>query len=384
MKNKTFLFTILSFLCLGAMSCKNLTYDVAEKKGVEVIPLVEMADEDQFNPSPDAISAFLWPSELYVERGQELGYLESHNNYQSYIEELSAKVFLASDEFDEWTLRYFDMRREMAEDLAIIKKKHEPLMSKFTSLKKESRKLRKRKRALKKALKGELGDGERLAYQTELTQIGERMEEISNEKALLEEQLAPLNEQMAALRQSLEEVGANQLERVARIQELLDPLAVSLELDDEGNPVLSEYGFPYRNFNGQAQVNWFQTYTESAGTDNYIDLNQDKIMIRFGAWNGSQSYETVYQENDQGEWELSPDSTTIYDVSYSSTSGVLKFKFRERDHRENETGRVFSFILQRSPFDQHMRLLGDIIVSEGTDTVRGGQFKAILLRKEKP
>ena len=194
------------------------------------------------------------------------------------------------------------------------------------------------------------------------------------------EKLAPLKEQAEVLEERLEEIGSHQAERVEIIQQALDPYAVSFVQDEGGNVITGEYGFPQRIIDEQVQVNWIQTYQNSASEDNYFDIGKEKITIRLGAWNGGQVYETQYQQNDKEEWELHPDST-IYDVSFSSDE-ILRFKFREKDRRENETGRVFEFELQRSPFDRHVRLTGDLLISVGKKVVRRGQFRAILFRKD--
>ena len=250
-------------------------------------------------------------------------------------------------------------------------------MAQVREVKQENKELKKEKKTLERAIKKAVGE-EKSNYENELTVVKERMQELFRQKKELQRQLAPFEDQVKSIKEGLQEASAYQMEKAIVVQQTLDPQAFSLVYDEDGNEVTNEYGFSLRNLNDRAQVNWIKVYESGVSRDDYFDLNPEKIVIRLGYWAG-QVYETKYQQNDQEEWELHPDST-IYDVSLSSDE-ILKFKLRERDSQENETGRIFEFELQVSPFGQHLRLMGDLLVSEEGEVVRRGQFKVILLRQ---
>ena len=100
------------------------------------------------NPAPDIVSAFLWPSEEYFERGQKLGQFDAQQDYRSYIRQVAAAVFLASDEFDQWTLRYFEWGREEGKELEEIEQQESSILTQIGTLKRESKSLKIRKKEL--------------------------------------------------------------------------------------------------------------------------------------------------------------------------------------------------------------------------------------------
>ena len=372
-------FLILALCSSWALSCNKLRYDMAPKQEIKLPSQgVGALGDLEFNPTPDVMSAFFWPSKEYFKRGQELDLFDESVDYLSYLQQVANDVFLASDEWDEWTLLYLQRKGEGDKKLEEIEGKKAPILAQIRELNQENRDLKKRKRALEKQIQ-DASEEEKSSYESELTTVESRMAEVFEQKKELQRELAPLKGQAEALREGMLEANAYQMEKVGVVQQTLDPQAVSFVYDENGNKMTNEYGFPLRNVNEEAQVNWIKVYESSAGQDNYFDLNPEKPVIRLGSWAG-QAYETKYQQNDREEWELNPDST-IYDVSLSSDE-ILRFKFRERDSRGNETGRVFEFEIQATPFAQyHLRLIGDIFVLEGGEVVRRGQVKAILFGK---
>ncbi|MCY4644454.1 MAG: hypothetical protein OXB88_07530 [Bacteriovoracales bacterium] len=355
-KHKTLLpLASLSILfALTAMSCNDIRYDTAPKNGIQLPMIGALGIEtSKIRKAPDTVTAFLWPSEVYFEREQELGFLSDFEDYQTFIQKTSAAVTLASDEFDEWTLIGFKESKEIEKELKDLE--NAPIRKQIASLNENLRELRKQ---------GESGK--------------EEAKRVFREKRALEkgEELARIKERESALNDRLQRISAEQVERVARIQEALDPHAVTIQLDDAKNPILDSYDYPLRSLNEKAQINWIKTYQNTAAEKNIFEIDPQNIHIQLGEWNGSQVYKTHYLPQEEGGG-LHPDSS-IYDVSFSSDE-VLKFKFRERDERENETGRIFEFILQRSLFDRHVRFVGDILVTIRDEVVRRGQMKVILV-----
>ena len=378
--NKTFSFITLFLLCCLITSCNGIRYDSAEKEGIK-IPSQEAFSFSQINPAPSSVVAFLWPTEEFFNRGQESGQFDTQQDYQSYIRQVSSHVFLASDEFDEWTLRYFSEKRRTTKEFIQMNETKASIITERRSLKKEFQNLKKQEADLKKKIQNTTDEKEKVLLKIELVKVTERKGDVSQARKMKKEQLASIKKLIKALERGLQEINANQIERVASIQQTLDPQAVSLVYDDNGDTLTNDFGFPQRIINEEAQINWMKTYQSSAGQDNYFDISEEKVTISLKGWDGSPAlYETKYQKSHSGEWELHPDST-IYEVSFSPDE-VLKFKFKERDHNESDTGRIFEFILQRSPFDQHMRLMGDLAISVQGEIVRRGQVKIILLSQQ--
>ena len=429
-------------LALAAISCNDLNYDLAEKKGVKLLVTKGPGISGEVKPDPDSVSAFFWPSEQYFEGRQKRGLEEDHSNYQSYIEQVAATVFLASDEFDEWSLRYLYEGKGIERSLDQIAQEEKPFLAQIRGLSRTLRDLKKQSNALKKLrrktqkeidsqtrkvtegktlveglesslraclvsssgrflsrddcqeVKSHLSlaqedlvlrEGElstlsktKTDHEGQFQQITTQTKETYNaKKALGEGRLSVLKKQKQDLGKKLEEMMYNQVERVSTIQMALDPYAVSFEYDGDGNILLNEFGRPQKTINDEAQVNWIKVYQNSPGEDNEFDIGKERIVIRLGAWGEHRrEYKTTYQKNEQGQWELSPDSS-IYDVNFSSDE-MLKFKFQEKDVRENLTGRIFEFKLQRSPFGPLVRFAGDIVVTLGGRVMRRGQMKVLL------
>ncbi|MCY4642988.1 MAG: hypothetical protein OXB88_00055, partial [Bacteriovoracales bacterium] len=367
----------IPLFCLLIISCNELRYDKAPKKELEV-PLQEsLQGADALSSRPalvaDLMGAFFWPSREYFRRGTELGYFDSPSDgaldYISYIERISHTIFLADDEFNKWTLSYLQRKRETTHELEKIAQEKEVIRSQIKAIGLKSKEL--------KALKKTLTEGQ--AQEEEA--IDRQISDLFLEKKELTQKLTPLKDRQSSLEKYVKEALAYQQEAGMVVQEALDPQAVSYMLDENHRKVVDQYGLPVRNIDEGAQVNWIKVYKESTEKDNTFDLHGEKIVIRLGHWAG-QTYETLYRQNDPGEWTLHPESS-IYDVGFS-LEGVLTFKFRERDGRENETGRIFEFELQFSKFAGHFRLLGDIRVLVGEKVTRRGQLKVFFREGDTP
>ena len=420
-----------------AISCNDLRYGQAEKNGLQLPPRTGegLSVSLQFNPAPDSLAAFLWPSEEYFNRrGGELSKL----GYQSYIRQVAKEVFLGGDELDQWTLRYLTEGKDIEQKLADIEAEKAPLLAQSRQLTSQLRRLRKQRKSLEQSAQSQARkiaakEGEITSLQTEIDQLEQlgcseqelrkvpceewnasrqklraklslfqqNMAELRQAKATLEGELrevqaqstevfaakgaieqgelSGLKEEESLLRQNLGTMTAHQAERIARIQTALDPHAVIFQRDDDKNILYDHNNFPERLIDEEAQVNWIKVYQNTAGAKNSFSLGPDRIEILLGEWNGGQAYATRYQKTERGQWELHPQST-IYDVNLINE--VLRFKFNETDSRGNLTDRTFEFTLQRTPFDRHIRLIGDMVITVGGEVVRRGQMKMILLAKE--
>ncbi len=376
---RIFLISFL-FLSLLVTSCNKIHYDQAEKQPLIVPSLKESSLKiSHFNTGPESLIAFLWPSKEFFKRGQQLNLLDSYQNYPSYIDQTAASIFLASDEFDQWTLRYFQATKEVAIKLNEIREKKDPILAQIKNLNQKRTELKKKKKNLEKEM-GKSKEKDKDFYKKKIEEVSQLIKDVFKTKKALQEELAPLKKQEELVKKRLEKISAHQLKQVNLVQQLLDPQASSFVYDDDGNQLIDSNGFPKRIINNKAQVNWLKTYKETASQDNYFDLSHhEKIIIRLGHWDNGQFYETEYRQRDDHKWELHPNSS-IYGVSFSSNN-VLKFKFREKDLSGNETDRIFEFELQFSPFGEHARLIGDILISVGSQIVREGQFKAMFLHK---
>ena len=369
---------LLCLVFLTTISCNELKYGTAAKKNIQLSSQTEkgLALQARFNPSPDVMGVFLWPSEEYFERGREMGWFDGlyeGQDYISYIERVSYDVLLADDNFSRWTLLYFERSGEIAEELSEITDKKDAIRSQVRELNQENKSLREQRKTLRDALEN-APESAKSSYENELIAIDQRISDIFQEKKGPMQKLKLLSEQEDALKEGVEEALAHQQEASRVTQHALDPHAVSFVLDENGQKILDKYGFPVRTIDEEAQVNWIKIYEEGIEQDNYFNIsNEEKIDIRLGSWAG-RVYETKYQKNARGEWELLP-SSTIYDVSFSSEK-VLKFKLREKDHRENETGRIFELELELSRFGSNFRFTGDILVTVGGNIVRRGQLEA--------
>ena len=120
-------FLILALCSSWTLSCNKLRYDMAPKQELELPPQGVGALEDiEFNPAPDVMSAFLWPSEKYFTRGQELGLFDEQTDYLSYLQQVVHDVFLANDGWDEWTLLYLRRKSEGDKRLKEIEEQKSP------------------------------------------------------------------------------------------------------------------------------------------------------------------------------------------------------------------------------------------------------------------
>lgn len=439
---------ILGLTVLLVCSCNELQKDKASKDGV-VLPFSDALQiRTEVNSAPDSLTAFLWPSVEYYERQTKAGVI-SAVDYQDYVAQVSANVFLFGDEFDEWIITYLSEGRELEttlEEIGELKKpvleKMKPIANRIRNLRKEAKTLKSKIRKIKKDVKKKkvvvatastnvetakaefdalvctdvLTDdthadfGKCTILKTKLDEVKvilaeaaetydaakklqkekeadlKHIEKVEIKKATAEkkkiqkEELQPLLDKEEEADNRLAEILIHQSERIGLVQENLDPHSVTLARDEDGEIILNSYGFPDRTVDSETQVNWIKTYETTADEKNVFDIRRKKITIKLGEWGeNAQSYETKYDEDEFGNFTLANDSE-IYDVSLDGED-VVRFKFKEKDRRGNVTGRIYSFELQRSPFDIHVRLLGDIVVTYRGEVERRGQIKVILTKK---
>jgi len=238
-------------------------------------------------------------------------------------------------------------------------------------------------------------------YDTVLAEISELSKEISRikkeeisplfslKKKIENEELKPLNEDKRPLEDRLDAITTHQAEMLGRVQVALDPHAVSYPTDVDGNPTYNQYGHQNRSIDEEKQVNWLKTYTNTAGQSNLFNIEGNVIHIQFNEWGEDQaSYKTSYKRDENGKIVFDKKGQPILaassDFSFVKLGArdFIEFKMPEKDKRGNLTGRIFEFKLQRSPFDVHIRILGDVVVSYRGEVVRRGQMKILLTKTQ--
>ena len=361
---KVLFFSLFASFFVFFSSCNQLNRDVARKSGLSLATSGEaVLATGQADTAPDSLAAFFWPSEEFFHERQRAGELSSDLDYQTYIAQVSSTVFFHSDEYDKWALEFFEQSPGIKSRLALVAEDKKVVLSKIKAWNQETKALRAELKSLKREIKNL--NKEIASSGQEKKELEEKVQALKNaqrektargrevsglKRAYEKEELAPLKKREKALQDQLDHLSEKQGEQVKAIQKSLDPQAV---LTDDIDPL--------------AQVNWVQAYQETAGQENLFDFSSEEIRIRLGEWGRSgRVYET---------------GSTIYDVSFSELS-VLKFKFRERDEHDNETGRIFEFELQYSPFGPHSRLVGDMMVTVGGEVVRRGQMKVVFLTRQ--
>ena len=209
-------------------------------------------------------------------------------------------------------------------------------------------------------------------------------------KSVEREELGPLNEEKNPLLERLDAIITHQAEMIARVQTSLDPHAVSFDTDEDGNPTYNQYGHRNRRVNENAQVNWIKMYKDTAGQSNLFNIVGNVINIEFNEWGENQvSYKTSYEKDEAGNIKFDQNGEPILSKDSDFTfvklgaRDFIEFQMPEKDKRGNLTGRVYDFKLQRSPFDVHVRILGDMTVSYRGEVVRRGQIKILLTKENK-
>ena len=381
-KNNILLAIILPLAFL-VLSCNQLQEVGAEKKGLVVsssntITTKKDTGSIELTTRPDLLSAFFWPSPRDLEKNQYNGVISNRYDYRTYIRDLSRELFIASNKFTALTLEYLQKEQEFTEEETKIIEQQAPIKNQIKVLSRKSKELTNSIRTLKNSIKSESNEQEKAKLTTKLTELERENKEIFSERKKLKQQLNPFKEKLAVLGDELLEINAQQLDKSQIIQQLLDPQAFSYVTDENGNILNNEYDLPMRTLDESKQVNYLKVY-QASSSENSFDLTTERVQIQLGWWNNGQSYETLYTQDQNGNWNLSPEST-IYDLTFSPSTGYLSFKFRERDDRGKETGQVFNFLLQKSSSQEYSLLVGDMILMTNEGVVlRRGQFKAIFL-----
>lgn len=209
-------------------------------------------------------------------------------------------------------------------------------------------------------------------------------------KEIERDQLAPLNEERKPLVERVDAIITHQAEMIARVQTALDPQAVTYDRDEDGNLTYDHYGFVKRKVNESKQVNWIKMYKDTAGQSNSFDIKGDVIHINFSEWGENKvSYKTSYKKDENGRIVYDENGQPVLesDSDFSlvklGARDFIEFKMPEKDKRGNLTGKIYEFKLQRSPFDVHLRMIGDMTLTYQGKVERRGQIKILLTKNNK-
>jgi hypothetical protein len=238
----------------------------------------------------------------------------------------------------------------------------------------------------------------------ELVSVNNEYQTMSSEVAILEEKIQKIKDQDIAplftiqsqimsndlnpllvakneLLQELIDITLNQANALENVQSALDPHAVSMSINDEGEEV--------RSIDERKQVNWIKTYDESATKSNVFNIEGAVVHLEFNDWGESSiSYKTSYQKDELGNIKFDQEGVPLqtndsdFSIVKVGAKDVIEFEMLEKDVRGNQTGRVYKFKLQKSFFDVHVRLLGDLQVIYQGKVERRGQMKLVLPKLE--
>ncbi|MBT7609255.1 MAG: hypothetical protein HN576_05835 [Bacteriovoracaceae bacterium] len=199
--------------------------------------------------------------------------------------------------------------------------------------------------------------------------------------SIIKNELNPLLKAKDELLKVLTDITLNQANALENVQSALDPHAVVMGINDEGEEI--------RSIDESAQVNWIKTYDQSATKSNVFNIEGAVIHLEFNDWGESSlSYKTSYQKDEQGNIlfdqkgiPLQAKNSDFSNVKVGARD-VIEFEMLEKDVRGNQTGRIYKFKLQKSFFDVHVRLLGDLQVIYQGKVERRGQMKLVLPKLE--
>ncbi|TNF31374.1 MAG: hypothetical protein EP319_02315 [Deltaproteobacteria bacterium] len=429
---------VLPLVLLLSVSCNELRQDQAQKNGIQLIQGASFPANYKTTKEPDSLTAFLWPTEEFFNRQKEAGVIDARD-YQDYIANTSAEVFLSGDEFDEWSEIQLTKGEELAAEIEKLENERAPIQQKYNEIRKEHQNERKnhgrKDSAAKKEEKKVAPIASELAgleedYSVENCQATPDTEtckdlesKITSKRDELDTQtqkakvaraeaddyhatkVKPLEDEMdrikkdeldpiVAERSKLEKeqgnITKNQALRLSRVQSALDPQATKYVRDDSGQIMYGQDNRPMIDYvEESSQVNWVKTYVDYVQDKNIFDIKDGYIDIRFGEWGiGALDYKTVYQKDDNGNVVMNVDGSAKMaaesDFSKMIYLGrnVYEFHMIEKDANGNRTGRIFEFKVERSPFSAklHTKVLGDITVTNNGAVERRGQIKLILVR----
>jgi len=430
---------VLPLILLLSVSCNELRKDTAKRDGIRLIQAASFPAGYKANKEPDSVTAFLWPTEEFFNRQKEAGVVDARD-YQDYIANTSAEVFLSGDEFDDWSKVQLTRGEELSGQIDVLEEQRAPIQKKYNDIRKEHKDERRNHSKKDKAAKKE--EKKLDALETELAQLEEdysvencqdadtnqttecqelevkiiaKREEVDTQKPKTEalradadaakakiaelqeemnrikkEELDPIVAERGKLEDEQNNITRNLAVRLSRVQSALDPQATKYVRDDAGQIMYGQDNRPMIDYvDEDSQVNWIKTYETYAGEKNSFDIKDGYVEIQFGEWGVDQiSYKTVYQRDDSGNVQFNVDGSAKMAADSDFTKMIYKgfntyeFNMLEKDKSGNKTGRIIEFTVERSPFSEklHTKVLGDMNIRYNGVIERRGQIKLVLTR----
>lgn len=362
---------VLPLILLLSVSCNELRKDTAKKDGIKLLQGQTFAANYKANPTPDSMTMFLWPTEDFYNRYKAEG-LVDQRDYQSFVADVAAEVFLAGDEFDEWTIEQLTTGKDLKNEVEEIQTSIDDISDEWKELKAAARDLSKKYR---KQCKRTPDSEECVAMKADLDEAMAKYNEVDAERK-------ELISNRDKKQKKIDDIVLNQSQRVARVQAALDPQATVWRTDDENRRVVD-------SVKEDQQVNWVKLYSNYVGEKNSFDIKDGYIDIEFGEFGiNAVGYKTVYLKDDSGNVQFNVDGSAKMakesDFSKMIYLGrnVYEFHMLEKDTNGNRTGRIYEFKLEKSPFDIHMKVLGDVVIKYNGAVERRGQIKIVLTKAE--
>jgi predicted nucleic acid-binding Zn-ribbon protein len=401
----------------------------------------------EMETGPDTLVAFFWPSEDFYDRHngdyfsnsdyQEFITENSTSVFKSsdefdvwmrkiftQVPELREDAALIENEKGPVQEKIDALAKKMSDNKKEIKNLQKPFKKQIKKRDGYTKKLNSKKKELKKKqeelnqdpnnqeIKDAIAKIEAAitGYEEKLAPLNEELAEMDaqiaplqaeidelfvEKKRIQDEEMKPITDRLAENKKVQDKMNLWQKEMLNRIQAGIDPQSVTKVLDAEGNQVVNEFGIKETEIDSQKQLHWVQTY-DPAGTPrdkSHVIFKDGVIDIRFGEWGLDKiDYRTKFEKTEEGEIKrdsagkgiLAKDSD-FYDIELDAKD-VLRFKIREKNRFGNRTrqGSYLEFTLQRSAFEGHMRLVGDMFrYTPGVAEPERGQAKIFLVKKDK-
>ncbi len=451
-KKILFLAVLFSPLLSG---CNDLKKDRPAKSGISLFDVNNVPKTYQVYPEADSMTAFLWPSKQYFNYHKGRGLINdlSYQSFIARVSEgvfLSGDLFdeygLHIIELDKSIAEIEKLKQPIIKTISKLSKKIKGYKKDFKRVKKNKKTSKRKKINLTKSKKKFVEEdlkllkefeallcidvlnrqvGENLkecksldlsleALKIELVKVNQLLSEIlllinqldeemveikknidfafSFKKKVTQEELRPLQAEVKIASREKNKKSLFQAEMLLRVQEALDPHAIQYEFEEDGvTAIFDENNFRKRYIVKDKQVNWIETYEETAKQSNTIRFEGHIIHIQFKHWGKFKThYQTSYQRDGEGQVLFDDSGGPLLDdrsdfvMVKQAASDVIEFHMLEKEINGELTGRVFEFKLQRAFFHltPQVSLLGDIVVRDGDRVVRRGQTKIIFLQKE--
>lgn len=343
----------LIFCSFLFFSCGDLKKVEADNREVVLLESELNQDLKKIKSETKSLIVFFWPTEELFKEYRELG-LVNEESYENYIAKISHEIFVKSKTLSDEAKDY-DARVEfLMEKINEVEREKEEVFLRIQNLSSELRSLEREKRELKskveeQQVQGESADfGEMLERLDEIKSLGQTL--FKEKKSIEKEELDVFSEREAIYYDEFFELNRQKAQHFQEIQMTLDPQAV---LQDE-------YGV---KIDKDLQVNWVDIGGESSEAFHTIDLEGDKIEIKFSGWDG-QVYQTRYRKEKAG-FVLSEESD-IYDLSFSPLEKILQFKIWQRNKESGEvTGHFYSVNIERHDGKEAAYFQGEITLVHG-------------------